>query len=132
MITDPIADFLIQIKNGYLARKKEIIVPFSIIREKLAQILMVEGYLEKFEARSSKLETKKELVLTLKYNGKKSVLTEVKRVSKPGLRIYVNKNEIPRVLGDLGMVIISTPQGLMTGKTARKQGLGGELICKVW
>ena len=132
MLTDPIADFLIRIKNGYLGKKTEVSVPYSRLKEELAKILAEEGYLEKLKTQNSKLKTGKELVLTLKYEGKKPILTDVQRVSKPGLRIHVGKKKIPRVLGGLGDVIISTPKGLMTGKKAKEKGLGGEVICKIW
>jgi len=139
MINDPIADFLIRIKNGYLAKKTEVSVPYSKIKENLGKILVEEGYLEKLKIpacpagrRNPKSEIRKNLVLTLKYEKKKPALTDVQRVSKPGLRIYVDKTKIPKVLGGLGITIISTPKGLMTDKEARKKGLGGEVICKVW
>ncbi|MBI5465606.1 30S ribosomal protein S8 [Candidatus Gottesmanbacteria bacterium] len=141
MLSDPIADFLSRIKNGYLAKKKEITVPFSKIKENLAKILVEEGYLsngkwqsaqKRVPAESANGKSKKELVLTLKYEKKKPALTDIKRVSKPGLRIYVDKTKIPKVLGGLGITIVSTPKGLMTDKEARKKGLGGEIICKVW
>lgn len=144
MLSDPIADFLARIKNGYLARKKEMIVPYSKLKENLAKILVEEGYLKEGKRQKARLpslqqaggqaKSKKqdELILTLKYEGKKPALTDVQRVSKPGLRIYVGKRKIPKVLGGLGIVIISTSKGLMTDKQARKKGLGGELVCKVW
>lgn len=129
MITDPIADFLIRVKNGYLAKKREIIVPYSKIKEKLAKILVDEGYLE-----TSKVdkEKRKVLELVLKYHGKKPAMTDVQRVSKLGLRIYARKTEIPKALGGSGIVIISTSKGLMTDKQAKENGLGGEVLCKVW
>jgi len=129
MINDPIADFLIRIKNGYLAKKTEVSVPYSKIKENLGKILVEEGYLEKLKIKNEKLKI---IELTLKYEGKRPALTDVQRVSKPGLRIYVDKTKIPKVLGGLGITIISTPKGLMTDKEARKKGLGGEVICKVW
>ena len=132
MISDPIADFLIRIKNGYLAKKREVTVPYSKLKENLAKILVEEGYLKELKTQNSKLKTQKELLLTLKYEKKKPALTDVQRVSKPGLRIHAGKTKIPKVLGGLGATIISTPQGLMVDREARKKGLGGELICKVW
>ncbi len=131
-IMDLIADFLIRIKNGYLARKKEVVVPYSKLNENLAKILVKEGYLENSQVPSSDIKSKKELVVTLKYEGKKPVLTDVVRLSKPGLRVYLKKAKIPLVLGGLGTMIISTPHGLMTGKEARAKGLGGEAVCKLW
>jgi len=131
MLTDPIADFLIRIKNGYLARKKTVSAPYSKIKEELAKILVREGYIKssKLKAQSSKIKT---LILTLKYRDKEPALTDVKRVSKPGVRIYTKKQLVPRFLSGLGTIIISTPQGLMTSQEARKKGLGGEIICKIW
>lgn len=132
MLSDPIADFLARIKNGYLSKKKEIAVPYSKFKENLAKILVEEGYL--INSKKQKVKSKKhdKLILTLKYEGKKPILTDVQRISKPGLRIYVDKTKIPRVLGGLGITIVSTPKGLMTDSEARKKGLGGEVICKVW
>lgn len=135
MLSDPIADLLARIKNGYLAKKAEIVVPYSRLKENLAKILVEEGYLSNVKCSAeggSNGKSKKELVLSLKYEGKKPVLTDVQRVSKPGLRIYVGKTKIPKVLGGLGVTIISTPKGLMTGRQAKKKGLGGEVICKIW
>lgn len=129
MISDPIADFLSRIKNGYLARKAEIIVSYSKFGESLAKILMEEGYIEKIKIKNEK---RKMIELTLKYEGKKPALTDLERVSTPGLRIYVERREVPKVLGGLGIAIISTSQGLMTDKEARKKRLGGEVICKIW
>ncbi|MBI4999705.1 30S ribosomal protein S8 [Candidatus Gottesmanbacteria bacterium] len=98
MLSDPIADFLSRIKNGYLAKKKEITVPFSKIKENLAKILVEEGYLSNGKWQMANGKSKKELVLTLKYEKKKPALTDIKRVSKPGLRIYVDKTKIPNQL----------------------------------
>ncbi len=131
MVTsNPVGDMLIRIKNGYLARKSEVLVPWSKMKEATANILVKKGYLDGLE-----IETdghKKELVLKLKYEHKKSVLTDVKVISRPGLRIYVKKNELPKILGGLGTAIISTPVGLLTDKEARSQGLGGEVVCEIW
>lgn len=132
MLSDPIADFLARIKNGYLSKKKEIFVPYSKIKENLAKILVEEGYLTNSKKQEAKSKKQDELVLTLKYEGKKQALTDIQRVSKPGLRIYVGKTKIPKVLGGLGIAIVSTSKGLMTDKEARKKWLGGEVICKVW
>jgi len=129
MVSDSIADLLIRIKNGYLARKKSVLVPYFKLGEKLLKILTKEGFIGEFKIESS---SGKNLLINLKYDKKIPLLTDVTRVSKPGLRIYVSKGRIPRVLGGIGIVIISTPKGLMTGREAKKQGLGGELLCKVW
>lgn len=130
MLTDPIADMLIRIKNGYLARHKTVEFPYSKMKESLAEILVKTGFLAKTEVLGQK---KPPLVrVTLKYEGKTPALAGVQRVSKPGLRIYAGKDKLPQVLGGLGTVIVSTPRGLMTDKEAKKLGLGGEVICKVW
>lgn len=126
MTNDNLADYLVRIKNGYLARKKEVLIPWSKIKEALTAILIGEGYLENYELKED------DLVIGLKYDKKKPCLTDVKRISKPGLRIYAGKTKIPRVLSGLGTMIISTSKGLMTNKQAKEKGLGGELICKVW
>lgn len=131
MVNDPIGDFLIQLKNGYLANKKELSIPNSKMKESLARLLLKEGYLGKVEV-ITREKTKKSLKLKLVYNEKISKLTNVRRVSKPGMKVYVSKKNIPRVLGGFGIAIISTPSGLMTGKEAKEKGLGGEFICKLW
>ncbi len=129
---DLIADFLVRIKNGYLAKKTEVSVPYSKLNENLAKILVKEGYLDQLKTETGKLKTSKELVVILKYEGKKPVLSDIKQVSKPGLRVYVRKGRIPRVLGGLGTTIVSTPQGVMPSQEAKVKGLGGEAICRVW
>jgi len=131
MMTDPISDFLIQIKNGYLARKANLIIPYSKIKEELANLLVKEGYLGKVEIQKAE-KLKKNIQISLVYKGKQPKLTDVVRVSKISRRVYVSKEEIPQVLGGLGITIISTPLGLMTGQEARKRGVGGEIVCKIW
>ena len=131
-MTDPISDFLIQIKNGYLARKEKIEVPFSKNKEALGKLLVKEGYLGKVTVKKEEGSIKKYLAIDLLYIGKKPKLTEIVRLSKPSVRIYVKGKQIPKVLGGLGMIIISTPKGFLTGREARKIGVGGELICKLW
>lgn len=132
-VSDPIGDFFARIKNAYQVNKKVVSVPYSKIKEEIAKILVKAGYLDKIKveplSRNKKL---KNLEITLKYKGRKPVLTEIKRVSKPSVRIYVKKGKIPKVLSGLGLSVLSTSEGLMTGKEARKKGLGGEVICKVW
>ena len=133
MISDPIADLLTRIKNAYLADKKTVSVPYSKTKENLVKILVKKGFIEKIKIESLPRSKKLKIIkVALKYQDKKPVLTGVKRVSKPGVRIYVKRDKIPRVLGGLGIVILSTSQGLMTGEEARKKGLGGEVICKIW
>jgi len=131
VVTDPVADFIIRIKNGYLVRKKLVEVPWSKMKEKLAEMLVKEGFLKNAKIKSEK-EKFKTLELELKYEGKKPALTEVKRISKPGVRIYAKVNKIPRVRLGVGITIISTPQGLMTDRQAKKNHQGGELICQIW
>lgn len=131
MLTDTIANFLSQIKNGYLARKENISVPCSKVNESLAHLLSKEGYLGKIEVKKTG-KVQKSLLIALVYKTKEPRLTDIKRVSRISRRIYVKKNAIPKVLGGLGVTVVSTPLGLMTDKQARKKGLGGEIICKVW
>lgn len=130
MITDPIADMLIRIKNGYLARKTKVLIPYSKVKKNILKTLENGGYVKNMKVE----EQRKMQVLNvdLVYDREKPALTEVVRVSKPGVRIYTNKKMIPKVLGGIGTVILSTPQGVMTGSEAKKKGLGGEIICKVW
>ena len=128
-MTDPIGDMLTRIRNGYLARKKMVKVPYSRIKEQMAEILVKEGYLAKLKVRSEKFKI---LELGLKYEGKKPALTSIERVSKPGLRIYSPAKKIKQVCSGLGLSILSTSAGLMTNKEARKKNLGGEIICQVW
>lgn len=125
MINDTIADMLIRIKNGYLARKDMVIVPLSKTNEKLSRILVAEGFLKE-------AKVKKDLELFLKYAGKSPAIVDVRRISKPGLRVYAPSQKIPRVKLGYGITIVSTSSGLMTGKQAKKKNLGGEVICQVW
>ncbi len=126
MLSDPIADMLTVIRNGYSVGKTEIKISYSKLKERLGQVLVTQGYLGKIQHRG------KELVVALRYKDNQPTITKVIKVSKPGLRVYVNKREIPKVLSGIGACILSTPQGVMTGKEARKKGLGGEIICKIW
>lgn len=131
MLTDPISDFLTQIKNGYMARKGSVVVSYSKAKEGIARLLSKEGYLGKVEVKTLG-KVKKELLVNLLYKGKEPKLTDVVRVSKISRRTYAKKNKIPKVLGGLGITIITTSSGLMTGAEARKKRLGGEIICKIW
>jgi len=130
MSSDPIADMLIRIKNGYLTKKKFVEIPFSKIKNSLAKILVKESYINNFDIKNE--NELKLLKLELKYDKKVPAITGIKRISKPGLRVYKGKRNIPRVLGGLGIAIISTPKGLMTGKEAYRNNLGGEIICTIW
>ncbi len=126
MLSDPIADMLTVIRNGYSVGKTEVKITYSKLKERLGQVLVTQGYLGKIQHQG------KELVAVLKYKDNQPTISKVIKVSKPGLRVYVNKREIPRVLSGVGIAILSTPRGIMTGKEARKKGLGGEVICKIW
>jgi small subunit ribosomal protein S8 len=131
MMTDPIADFLTQIRNASSARKDRVRMPRSKLKAKLAGILESEGYIRGFneidEGPQGFIEVQ------LKYDGSGDpVITGIKRVSKPGLRVYVAKDRIPKVLNGLGVAILTTSRGLMTDKDARAQNIGGEVICSVW
>lgn len=131
MSTDTISDMLTRIRNGYFARLREVEIFHSKINEALGTILAREGYLH--GVRTEEKDGNKFLILLLKYSGGKiPALTNVKRISKPGIRTYTNKHNLPRVRGGMGVAIISTPKGLMTDKQARKEGVGGEIICTVW
>lgn len=130
MVTDPIGDLLIQIKNASLAGKKSVELPYSKMKEAVAKILVSEGYLT---SASRKGELPKAILhVGLAYDGKTPVLTNLKRVSKPGMRWYIRGKQIPLVMGGMGISILSTPQGVMTGKNAKAKGVGGELLCEVW
>lgn len=129
-MTDPIADMLSRIKNGYLAKKDTVEMPHAKTLEAIADLLVKNDYVQKTETKVG--NGRKELIITLKYEKNKPAMVDLERVSKAGLRVYVRKNNIPSVLGGIGIVIISNSQGLMTGGEARKKGLGGEIICRVW
>jgi small subunit ribosomal protein S8 len=129
-MTDPIADMLTRIRNAVRARHTRVAMPASKMKLAIARVLKEEGYISDIEIiRDSAQGT---LRLTLRYVEKQPVLTQLKRVSKPGLRVYTKKATIPRVRGGQGIAILSTPQGLMTGKRAYREGLGGEVVCYVW
>ena len=130
-MTDPIGDLITRIRNGYLARQRRIRAPYSAIKENLVKILVKEGYLKKVAVEGKKPQ-EKELVLELKYPQKKPALSHIERVSKPSLRVYLQAKELRPLRGGFGMRILSTPQGLMTDKQAKKRNLGGEVICQLW
>ena len=129
-MTDPIADMLTRIRNAVMARHTRVLIPASKMKLSIARVLKEEGYIKDIEV--LKDNPQGTIRITLRYVDKKSVLTNLKRVSKPGLRVYTKRTDIPRVRGGLGISILSTPQGLMTGKSAFQQGLGGEVVCYVW
>jgi small subunit ribosomal protein S8 len=130
-VTDPIADMLTRIRNASSARHKELTLPSSRVKREIARILAEEGFIESYETQADGVQER--LNLRLKYvEGRTPVVSGLKRISKPGLRVYARKTEIPRVLGGLGLVILSTSRGIMTGAQARKLNLGGEVLCYVW
>lgn len=129
-MTDPIADMLTRIRNATTARHARVNIPASKMKLAIARVLKEEGYIKDIEfLRDTPQGT---IRITLRYVEKKSVLTQLKRVSKPGLRVYTKRGGIPRVRGGQGISILSTPQGLMTGRKAYQEGLGGEVVCYVW
>ena len=126
---DPISDLLTRIRNASLAQHAEVVIPHSKMKESISNILRDEGYIAGVKTEGAVV---KQLKLSLKYQDRKSVIVGLKQISSPGLRRYVNSADIPRVLGGMGVAILSTPKGLLTGTEARKQKIGGELVCFVW
>jgi small subunit ribosomal protein S8 len=130
-ISDPIADMLTRIRNATMVRHDAVLVSSSRLKLAIAKILKEEGFIKDYEI--VREESQKNIKIYIKYQERNQpVLTGLERVSKPGLRIYVEKKEIPRVYGGMGIAILSTPKGVMTGKQAWRQGIGGELLCYVW
>ena len=130
VMTDPIADLLTRIRNANIVRHEIVEVPSSTIKKAVANIMLQEGYLKNIEEYTDGAVPM--LRLAMKYAGKDRVITGLRRISKPGLRVYCRKEEIPKVLNGLGVAIISTSQGVVTDRDARKLGLGGEVICYIW
>ena len=130
MKNDTISDFLTQIKNAYLARHKSIEIGFTKMLFEITKILEKEKFVKEVKVATEK--GRKKIVITLLYPNRKPAIENLKRISKPGLRIYVGKSKIPFVYGGLGVTIVSTPLGLMTGRQARKKNVGGEIICNIW
>lgn len=131
MVTDPIADMLTRIRNAVLARHDFVLVPASRMKASVAKILRDEGFIRDYEVLRGKPQ--RMLKIYLKYGAKREpMVAGLKRVSKPGLRVYVGRSEIPRVYGGLGIAIVSTSKGVMVGQQAWRQGVGGELLCYVW
>lgn len=126
MVTDPIADFLTIIRNGYLVGKSEVVVPRSKVKENIAKILKNEGYIKEFVLGD------KDLKINLLYQKRKPAVSGIRRISKPGLRIYRGRSEVSKFKRGLGVSLISTSKGIMTDLEARKQNVGGEVICNVW
>ena len=130
MVNDPIGDLLAQIKNASMVGKKAIVLPYSRMKKEVSSILIREGFLSGLQVTGEK--PKEMLHLDLRYDGKTPVITGIKRVSKPGLRRYVSVKEIPTVVGGMGVSVLSTPSGIMTGYEAKKKHIGGELLCLIW
>jgi small subunit ribosomal protein S8 len=136
IITDPIGDMLTRIRNAIMAGHSVVALPSSKIKESIARILQEEGYISGYEVVDGKIAGSKVLRLHLKYVGerreRRPVISGLERVSRPGRRVYTGKQEIPWVLSGIGIAILSTPKGVMTGQRARQLGVGGEVLCKVW
>ena len=130
-VTDPVADMLTSIRNANTANLDVCEMPASKLKSEIARVLKEEGFITNFETVNAEAG-KPRIRVFLKYNGKRKVITGIKRISKPGLRVYTGKHELPRVLGGLGTAILSTPRGVLTDKECRKQGVGGEVLAYVW
>ena len=132
MVTDPIADLLTRIRNAARAKHPRVDVPASKLKVEISRILKEEGYISTYKM-VEECKTRKVLRVFLKYTpGKRSVITNLRRVSRPGCRVYVPKTGIRKVVGGMGINILTTPRGVMTGRSARKAGVGGEVLCEVW
>ena len=136
MINDPIADMLTRIRNAMMAGHAAVAMPSSNIKKEIARILKEEGFIENFEVTEGEKRSQTTLTIKIKYAGerrsRKPVITGIERVSRPGRRVYTRHDEIPWVLSGMGISILSTPKGVMTGQRARQEGVGGEILCKVW
>ena len=133
MMTDPIADMLTRIRNANVAMHDEVRMPASKLKESLATVLVKEGYIEGFDVADNVDRPGSTMTITMKYSPERErVISGVKRVSKPGLRVYTKADKVPRVLGGLGVAVLSTSQGLMSDREARKRRMGGEVLCYVW
>ncbi|PYT20504.1 MAG: 30S ribosomal protein S8 [Acidobacteria bacterium] len=131
MTNDPISDMLTRVRNAMAARHPKVDVPASRLKAEVARILKEEGYIANYKVAEE--GAKKTIKIYLKYSaGNASVITRIERVSRPGCRVYVGHEDIPRVQGGLGINILTTPRGVMTGREARKEGVGGELLCQIW
>lgn len=135
-VSDPISDMLTRIRNGLMAEHQIVAIPSSKLKVAIADILKDEGYISSYEVVDGKAVGQKVLRIRLKYTGerrkRRSVITGLERISRPGRRVYTRKHQIPWVLSGLGIAILSTPKGVMTGQRARQLGIGGEILCKVW
>lgn len=132
-MSDPIADMLTRIRNAVSSRHEAVVMPSSKVKLAIAEVLKSEGFIRGYEVRREDGQPQGSMKVELSYGGRKQpVINGLQRVSKPGLRVYVQRREIPRVYGGLGIAIISTPRGVMTGQEARRQQVGGEVLCYVW
>lgn len=129
-LTDPIADMLTRIRNANAVMHEKVDVPHSVLKDKIAEILKEEGYISNYKVVTD--GNKKNLRVYLKYDGKDRVIKGIKRISKPGRRVYTSVESLPKVLGGLGIAIVSTPNGVITDKECRKHSVGGEVLCYVW
>ena len=136
MINDPIADMLTRIRNAQMAGHAAVAMPCSNIKKEIARILKEEGFIEDYTVAEGEKVSQNTLTVKIKYAGerrsRKPVITGIERVSRPGRRVYTRHDEIPWVLSGMGISILSTPKGVMTGQRARQEGVGGEILCKVW
>jgi small subunit ribosomal protein S8 len=133
MTTDPIADMLTRIRNANIAMHDSVSMPSSKLKEAVAKILLSEGYIEEYNVSDVEGKPFKKLNITMKYSPRRErVITGIKRISKPGLRVYKSSTEVPRVLGGMGIAIISTSKGVITDREARAGHVGGEILCEVW
>jgi small subunit ribosomal protein S8 len=131
LVSDPVADMLNRIRNNLMMHHDTVVIPASRLKLAIAKVLKEEGFITDFTVVKGRVD--REIKITLRYQDKnRSMITGLERVSKPGLRVYVQQNEIPRIYGGLGIAIISTPKGVMTGTAAYRQGTGGEMLCYVW
>jgi small subunit ribosomal protein S8 len=129
-LTDPVADFLARIRNAIRARHQKLDVPASKLKAEIARILKEEGYISNYKTQEE--DGKMVLRVYLKYTGAEPAILDLARISRPGCRVYIGHDEIKRVQGGLGISIMTTPKGVMTGRQARREGVGGELLCEVW
>ena len=135
MVNDTIADMLTRVRNANLARHKIVQIPSTKMTRSITSVLLEEGFIENFEEIGDGINgINRQILLSLKYKGREGepVITSLKRISRPGLRVYANRKELPRVLGGLGVAIISTSKGVLTDNKARHKGLGGEVLCYIW
>ncbi|SFV86924.1 SSU ribosomal protein S8p (S15Ae) [hydrothermal vent metagenome] len=128
-MSDPVADMLTRMRNAYMVEKKEVNIPASNLKSAIASVMQQEGYIESFSVAGEKAT--KTLTVKLKYYDEKPVIDTLKRISKPSLRVYVKSTEMPSVMNGLGIVIVSTPKGVMTGQNAAAQNVGGEVLCSI-